>query len=236
MKNLIICILISIILLSCSSEQTIIINSDESANIQFNVTNKKSLIETFLNWNSLSNKVTDSIININEVKKGLEKNDSISKVEITEYESNKFSGSFFVSNIEDIFSDPTIIIPNNVKLFSLKTVNNVKTFKIELSLNNYKYLKNFLPILKEESIDMLGPDANLETSKSEYLDMISFSLGENGPNDLLNSYINLKINVEGNIINIINGKKLDNNTVLFKIPLLDVILLKEKLLFSFSYK
>ncbi|QEN06062.1 hypothetical protein EW093_15665 [Thiospirochaeta perfilievii] len=235
MKNIIILFLTTFLVLSCSSNHIIDINEDNSATVKFNTLNKESLVKTLYEWGAIDSNNNGSIINPKELEKGLERNYSISNVNVESTIKNRYSGSFNVSNINNIFYNPLINIPDNNKIFSITEGNGDKTFKINLSIDNYKYLKEFLPILKLESIDMLGPDANQGISQDEYMEMMSFSLGDDGPNDILGSYINLKININGTITSIVGGKIENNSSAIFNIPLLDVILLKKTLIYSFTY-
>lgn len=235
MKKIIL-ILLPILIYSCSSNHEININSDNSATVNFTVTNKDSLVETLMEWGAIENSDASSIINIDEVKNSLKNDKNIKNVTLTSLSQNRYNGSFFVTDIDQLFADKTKNIPKNLQVFSLTEENGSKTLKIRLSLDNYVLLKESLPILQQESIDMLGPDANQDVSEEEYLDMMSFSLGDDGPKDILNSFINLKINVDGSITDIKGGKIDKFNSAIFNVPLIDIILLKKTLIYSLTYK
>lgn len=232
-------ILYTIIVLSifsCSSKHNIYINKDNSANINFEVENKKSLIENLKEWGAVQSSTDGSVIDVTEVKKGFTNDSNFSDVNITGDSNSNFKGSLFVKDINMLFSNSENKIPEELKIFSLKEADGIKTLSIMLSLENYKYLQQNLPVLQNESVDMLGPVANQELSKEEYLDMISFTLQEEGPKELLASNIELKITVDGSITNVNGGELIDSSSCLINIPLIDVILLKKKLLYSVTYK
>lgn len=233
MKNIVV-ILISIYLVSCSSSHVIHINDDDSATVNFSVSNKTSLIETLQEWGAVQK--SDDLIDTDLIKKDLENDTNISNVDISSPSSNNYTGSFLVNNIDNLFNSKTKDLPKELQIFSLTENGNGKTLKIQISIENYSYLKKALPILQEESIDMLGPEANKDVSKEEYLDMMSFSLGDYGPKDMLDSNIELEISVDGSIVNIEEGVLLSPNKALFNVPLIDVILLKKKLVYSITYK
>ncbi len=233
MKKIIL-ILLPILIYSCSSNHEININSDNSATVNFSVTNKESLVETLIEWGVVQD--SDSLIDIDEIKNGLEDDKNIKNVSLTAPAINRYNGSFFVTDIDQLFADSTKDIPADLQVFSLTEENGSKTLKIRLSLENYVLLKESLPILRQESIDMLGPVANQDVSKEEYLDMMSFSLGDDGPKDILNSFINLKINVDGSITDIEGGSINKVNSAIFNVPLIDIILLKKTLIYSLTYK
>lgn len=228
--------LITILMFSCSSKHNIHINTDDSAEISFNVENKDSLIETLKDWGAVQEVDDDSIIDINLVKKELSNDPNIDDVKISSSTKNSYQGTLSVKNINNLFENSKNDIPEQLQIFSLSNDDGLKTLKIMLSLDNYIYLKKSLPILQDESIDMLGPDSNQDVTKEEYLDMMSFSLGDEGPKDILSSNIELKITVDGAITNVIGGELLNSNSCLFKVPLIDIILLKSKLTYSLTYR
>ncbi|MBN2619202.1 MAG: hypothetical protein JXR64_12890 [Spirochaetales bacterium] len=232
MKKLIY-IIIALFLFSCSSSHKIHINNDDSAMINFDVTNKKSLIDTLNEWGAIQN--NDSIIDIDLLKNELEKNPNIKNVVISSPLNNVYKGNFFVKSINNLFMDGEKEIPKELQLFSLSKNDGNKTLTMRISLENYLYLKDTIPMLKEESIDMLGPDANQDITREEYLDMMSFSLGEEGPKDLISSNIKLEISVDGSILST-NGGIIENNKAIFNIPLLDIILLQKEIIYSITYK
>lgn len=229
-------VITSLLMFSCSSRHYIHINNDDSANISFNVENKDSLIETLKDWGAVQEIENDSIIDIGLIQSELSNDPNISNVNIESNSKNNYEGTLFVSNINNLFENSKNEIPEELQIFSLSKENELKTLKIMLSLDNYIYLKKSLPILQDESIDMLGPDSNQDVTKEEYLDMMSFSLGDDGPKDILSSNIELKITVDGTITDITGGEIVNSKSCLFKVPLIDIILLKEKLTYSVTYK
>jgi hypothetical protein len=225
-----------LVLFSCSSSHEIHINSDDSAVVKFSVTNKPSLVETLIEWGAVQNGETSEIIDVEQVKSDLEGDVNLSEVKLISDKKNNYVGSFFVKNIDNLFNTATQDIPPNLQVFSLTNYDGTKTLTIKLTLENYIYLKEALPMLQDETIDMLGPDANQDVTEEEYLDMMSFSLGDDGPQDIITSFINLDLTVDGSIINVHGGKIEDSNKAAFKVPLIDLILLKKTLIYSITYK
>lgn len=211
---------------SCSSNHEIDIKKDKTATFSFNVKNKDSLINTIKEWGYIDS-AQGNIVDTNELKDELEKNEYIDDVLVISDKNSNYSGNFSVSDINKVFND---------NIFTLTQNEGNSTLKISLSIDNYKYIKETIPTLKQESIDMLGPDANQDLSKEEYLDMISFSLGDDGPRDLELSTVNLRINVDGDITEYSGGDLINSRSINFKIPLLDLILLKQKIEYIIVYK
>lgn len=219
-------ILTTVLYFSCSSTHEININKDKSATISFNVKNKESLINTVKEWGYIDSEQGE-IINTLELKDELSSNNAIKDVIVASDKDSVYNGTFTISNINEVF---------NNSIFTLTSDGNKNILKIFLTVDNYKHIKNAIPTLRQESIDMLGPEANQDLTEEEYLDMISFSLGDDGPEDLINSLVNLRITVDGDITENSGGKLITSNTIEIKIPLLDLILLKRNIEYIIVYK
>lgn len=217
---------------SCSSSHHIYINKDNSADIKFNIKNKPSLTETLTEWGVVQD--SESPLNVKEIESEMNQNPEIVDIDIKSINNRDYIGSFRVKDLNMLFTQEEI--PNELKVFNLIENGEDKALKMNLSLENYIYLKSTLPILQEDSIDMVGPEASQDYTQEEYLDMLSFTLGDKGPEDLMESNISLIIEVDGNITEVTGGEILSNTTAEFKIPLIRVIMLKEPLEYSVTYR
>jgi hypothetical protein len=110
-----------------------------------------------------------------------------------------------------------------------------KTITIHLDKANYAQLSTLFPALKDPTIASLGPQVGDTTTEAEYLDMVSFSIGTDGPGLLKKSFITLTIAPEGDILSQ-SGGTITGRTVVFRIPLLRVMVLDKPLDYSVSYK
>ena len=66
--------------------------------------------------------------------------------------------------------------------------------------------------------------------------MIEFAFGEEGVTGLKASSVELLVTVEGDLVSQKGGKQLDDNKVLFTIPLIDFLLLQKPLDYSITFK
>ncbi len=234
MKKLLI-LLISIHLFSCSSNHSIYIHKDNSATVEFSIENKASLVETLIEWGAVQD-TSGEIIDVNQVKNDLSSDKNLSEVVFKSNKINKYNGSFFVKNIDELFNNNTKGIPPELQIFNIVDKGGIKTLTIRISIDNYEYLKQSVPALQDENIDLFGPTANVDVSQEEYLDMMSFSLGDDGPKDILDSSIKLYVSVDGLIKDVKGGMLQSKNKAEFIIPLLDLVLLKKTLTYSVSYR
>ena len=81
----------------------------------------------------------------------------------------------------------------------------------------------------------MGPQVNDTISDAEYLDMIKFSLGDEAPGLLKKSFITLTIDPEGEIISQTGGT-VSGSSVVFRIPLLRMLVLDKPLDYSVTFR
>ena len=69
-------------------------------------------------------------------------------------------------------------------------------------------------------------------SEEDYLDMIYFLLGEDGPEAIRNGQVTMDITVPGTITATEGCEAIDSNTIRFSFPIIDFLLLNEPISFS----
>ncbi|AEV30459.1 hypothetical protein SpiGrapes_2701 [Sphaerochaeta pleomorpha str. Grapes] len=167
---------------------------------------------------------------IADFQKALESGISTSNVSMQKLNDNAYKGTFDFTNIEQLFSDlgagsnQTILVQQG------------KTLHFNLSMDNYDQLVPVIPFLSDENFEAFGPTYNQGLSEADYLEMISFMLGEEGPGAISKSVITLRINTPGIITTFSNGKKISDQVFEFSFPLIDFLLLAKPISFSVSWK
>lgn len=110
------------------------------------------------------------------------------------------------------------------------------SLSFELNINNYSELKAVIPFLSDENFEVYGPEYSNGMTKDEYLEMISFLLGEDTPESLQNSAVNISITVPGTIVESEGITQIDDSTFLYSFPVIDFLLLNTPLSFSVSWE
>ncbi|MBN2859784.1 MAG: hypothetical protein JXK93_05945 [Sphaerochaetaceae bacterium] len=100
-----------------------------------------------------------------------------------------------------------------------------------LDLDNYPELERIVPFMADENFETFGPRYNVGMSEAEYLEMIMYILGEEGPPAIDESVISLRLNTPGRILASEGGVMESSNTIRFDIPLIDILLLGEPVSF-----
>ena len=106
------------------------------------------------------------------------------------------------------------------------------SLKFYLDLKNYPELAKMVPFLADPNFETFGPLYNEGLSAADYLDMISYILGEEGPSAIMQSVISIRITTPTSVISQIGGTKTGTNSVRFDIPLIDILLLAKPISFS----
>ncbi len=110
-----------------------------------------------------------------------------------------------------------------------------KTVKLHLDRSNYTQLSTLFPLLKDPVFAGLGPQVNDTTNDADYLEMIRFTMGDDGPTLLKKSFITLTIDPEGDIVSQTGGT-VSGSAVVFRIPLLRLLVLDKPLDYSVTFK
>ena len=99
-----------------------------------------------------------------------------------------------------------------------------QTLRIHLSIDNYPELEKIVPILSSDDFQPFGPRFNQGISEKEYLDMLSFMLGDEAPDAVRTSSFTIKIDTPKPIVSVSNMQKESTYTASFTFPLIDVLL------------
>ncbi len=166
---------------------------------------------------------------IGDFELALRYSSTTNSVNIQNLDDNAYKGYFNFMDLDRLFSD--LGAGNNQSL--LKLQNNTLTFS--LSMDNYDQLVPVIPFLADENFEAFGPVYNQGLSESDYLEMIGFMLGEEGPPAIEKSSITLRIATPKPIRSFTHGKKIGTNLYEFSFPLIDFLLLADPITFSVSW-
>jgi hypothetical protein len=142
-------------------------------------------------------------------------------------------GSFRYHDIEKIFLNQNTIADTGIISFSKEK--DETTIRILLERDNFSQILSLLPILDNPFFQILGPEENEGISEDEYLEILELVLGEEGPPAVENSELLVTVNVKGKIISQ-SGGEIIGSSVVYTIPLLDVLLLAEPLEYELTFK
>ena len=110
------------------------------------------------------------------------------------------------------------------------------TLRVHLDRNNYRELTNLFPILDHPLLVSLGPQKDLEVTDAEYLEMMGFVLGDDGPPAIEDSVVTVRVVVDGTITEHDGGELQDDGSLLITIPLIRVLVLDRPLDYTIVFE
>jgi hypothetical protein len=134
-------------------------------------------------------------------------------------------------SIEKLFSAPE----KPQTILTLKKAAEGTTLRAHLDRKNFSQLLELAPFLKNPLFEGLGPQENDDATEAEYLELIDLALGEGGAAALKASVIETTIAVKGKVLAQTGGSAVPGGVV-FRIPLLRVLLLDKSLDYSLTFK
>lgn len=167
---------------------------------------------------------------IADFERALDYSPTTDNVRMNKLNDNAYQGTFTFRNLQQLFSD--LGAGSNQSLLKMEK-NSMSFF---LSMDNYDQLVPVIPFLADENFEAFGPVYNQGLSEADYLEMISFMLGEEGPPAIEQSFITMRVETPTPITGYTNGRKISNTLYEFSFPLIDFLLLESPITFSVSWK
>ena len=107
---------------------------------------------------------------------------------------------------------------------------------LNLTYDNYEELEDVIPFLSDPNFEVYGPRYSNGMSEEEYMDMISFLLGEDGPEALKKSFVSIEIETPGDITAIKGAMKTGERKAVYSFPVVDFLTLNNPLSFTIEWK
>jgi hypothetical protein len=222
---------------SCSVNQTMAIRNDGSGTLAMRADVSKLLRDYIGSLSEVSGKPApapgSNLFDAAAIRKDFEARKGLTVTRATTPTPTSFELELAYTSISDIFAGDATLKSAGAMVWSDE--GGKKTLKLHLDRRNYTQLSALFPMLKDPSIAGLGPQVNDTITDAEYLDMIKFSLGDEAPGLLKKSFVTLTIRPEGEIISQAGGT-VSGGSVVFRIPLLRLLVLDKPLDYSVSFK
>lgn len=188
-----------------------------------------NVLEDFSDFSSSNNKKPIMDLSVESFKDQLIKTSTTSNVNLQKTGENSYIITYDYSSLKTLLTDLGAAKDQSV----LKLDNNKLNFYLDI--NNYNELTKAIPFLSDPNFEPFGPTYNEGLSAPDYLEMISFMLGEEGPDAIKNSLITLRFTTPSPIKTYKGGKKISDNTFEYSFPLIDFLLLAQPLSFELTW-
>lgn len=221
---------------ACTMKQEATLNIDGSGAVSFDFSIEPFFVDTLQEMAELtgeSKMPEGDIFNIPQIKKDFAEKDEVVLRDITSPSKENLKGYFTFNDIEVVFKDQERLKEAGIITLTKQRGNTI--LQLTLTKKNYKQVSDLFPIIDTPLFDMFGPQEGEYITEDEYNGMVELAFGEEGAKGLRRSYIELKVNVKGDIISQ-QGGIIRDGSVIFKIPLIKVLLLNEPLRYSIVFR
>ena len=235
---LIIILLVLLLTMACTIKQDININPDGSGSVALKVNLMDGyyfyLQELLEDVNDLGYDPEQGVFNTETIKAHLSELPGVTVINVLAPTPKKLEIYF---NFEDIneLSDKANTDPDAEKVFSLTYDGNRKKFRFYLDADNYHQIESLIPITDSPIYEALGPQPEYPISEEEYLELVEFTIGDNGPDMVKDSNVVTYAKVSGKLISQTGGI-FTGGTAKFSLDMLKFLLLLEPMEFSFTFE
>lgn len=224
-------ILFSLLMLaSCTVTETLDISAEGPGSSTADIHVEQFFIDVLYDFAEFLPEGNESIMDsaIEDFEAHLAALPSITSASAEKTGENQYTLSFDYTDVASFLAD------FGVTEQSLFTITD-DSFTFNLDIANYPELKTVVPFLADPNFEVYGPEYNQGMSEADYLEMISFLLGEEGPDAISNGKVTILLDVPGTIADVQNAEAIDDDTVSFSFPIIQFLLLSEPIGFSVSW-
>ncbi len=218
-----------LLLASCTVTQVLEVQALDAYHTDFAFTAEEFFLAVLEDFSDFGEEKSDQELldqAIGEFAYSLRMSPSAHQVLVYRYEERSYTGSLFIDDLEQLLVD---LGAGSRQSLVRSSEDSLHFF---LSLENYDQLVPVLPFLSDPNFEAFGPKYNEGLSEEDYLEMISFMLGEEGVPAIEESSVTLIIKASQPISSAVGGEIIDSHTFIFSFPLIDFLLLAEPLTFT----
>ncbi len=213
------------------------ISVDGSGSVEFKIELRSFFLEVIIDLADFAGEnealADGGLFDLEKIKEDFAEKPNVQLKNLSSPSPEILEGAFSFQEVEEVFKGEDGLTEAGIISFSQQ--GEEKTFSFHLDRDNFVQVSRFLTFLDNPFFQMFSPEENEGTTEEEYLEMIEFALGEEGPPAIKESNIELQVNVKGKIVSQKGGKLL-GNSVLFTIPLIRVLMLDEPLDYTVVFK
>ncbi len=221
-------------LAGCSVSQRVTLEPEGSGTAVVRIRLEKILMDYLKDLSEVSGasaKDKGRIFNVEQIRKDFAGRPEVTLTRLESSSPERLEMELAFGSIEKLFAAPD----KPQTILTLKKGPDGTTLRAHLDRKNFPQLLELAPFLKNPLFEGLGPQENDDTTEAEYLELIDLALGEGGSAALKASTIETTILVKGQVVAQTGGAPVAGG-VLFRIPLLRVLLLNKPLDYSLTFK
>lgn len=231
--GIIVLFIVLIISSSCTIKQDIYLNKDGSGSASVNIEVMDGFYDYLVTFgedaNDLGYESDSSIFNTEAIREKISGLNGVNVTKISAPTDKTLIIEFSFNNIDTILE-----ASKDPKLLSFISSGNLKVFRFFLNADTYYQIIPLVPVTDSPLYEALGPQPEYPISEQEYLDLVEFTIGEDGPDMVKDSYVTSNFSVNGNVSSQ-DGGRISGKKVIFEMPLLKFLLLLDTTEYKISF-
>ena len=221
---------------SCVIRQEALLRPDGSGAVSFDFEVESYFVDTAREMAELSSEgglPEGDIFNIPKIREDFAEKDAVDLREVESTGTGGLEGYFTFENISDVFAAQEEL--TEAGIISLTSSGRNKIMRVRLNKGNYSQISTLFPVVDNPLFEMFGPQEGEDITEGEYVEMVELAFGEASARGLKRSFIELKVTIEGTVV-AQTGGRIQGRSVIFKIPLIKVLLLNEPLEYTVVFR
>ncbi len=227
-----------LLLASCGIRQEAWLGKDGSGSVRFRIELQPFFVEYIRDMAEVSGENSaiqaGRIFEVEKIRQGLEARPGVKVTRLATPKPEVLEGEFTFQDVEAVFRGEKQLAQAGVISFARKGA--AKTLRLHLDRGNFDQVAALTPVLQNPVFASLGPQENEGVSEQDYLDMMEFAMGEQAPAGIRGSAVELKVSVQGKVLSTAGGQRQKDGSVLFRVPLIRVLLLDQPLDYSIVFE
>lgn len=221
---------------ACSVSQVIAIKADGSGTASMRVETSKVLREYLLDLQSVTGTAPAAdgrLFDVKTLQKELAARPGVTVKKVASPSPDVLEVDLAFRSVEEVYGSVESVKKSGVLLYD--TAGGQRSLKIHIDRKNFRELSAVFPGMNGAAFEGIAPQEQDDITEAEYLDMISFTLGPDGPALLKKSFIDVVVKPEGTIASQ-SGGTVANGAVTFRIPLLRLLVLDKPLDYAVAWR
>ena len=182
----------------------------------------------------------DHIFDVDEIAAAIAARPGVELIDIATPAANELHLELAFADLQAVFAVDAAEAergqPAGTPLVSLSSPSaRGRTLRIHMSADNYWQLARLFPSLDNPLMASLGPQPQMPITDGEYLEMMQFALGDQAPAQIVDSWVEVEVAIDGTVV-AQQGGELTETGVLFRIPLLRILVLDQPLDYSVTFR
>ena len=221
---------------SCTVRQEVTLRADGSGVARVDVEVKEFFASYLMDLAEFTGTEVDREVGLfdpQELREAIGAKDGVEVLEVERVSPVHLRMLIGFDSIEELMSSEQML--SETGILTLHRSGQRWEFRLHFDKQNFTQISALFPMVDQTLLQMFGPQEDFSISENEYLEMMSFALGEQGPPAIKESVIEAEVLVPGRII-AQSGGELEGSRVKFAIPLIKILLLEEPLDYSITYQ